>query len=221
MTKPIKTAILSYGMSGEVFHAPLIHAHPGFELTTVVQRSKNTAKDHYPTCNVVRSVDEAIADPAIELIIVNTPNELHFPQTVQALQAGKHVVVEKPFTVTIKEADDLITLAKKLNKTLTVFQSRRWDGDFLTLKKVIDNKWVGRIVEFEAHYDRFRNYIEPNSWKEEAGAGKGILYNLGSHMLDQVLVLFGMPNEVDARIGTQRTGGRVDDFYDIRLTYNG
>jgi len=219
--QPIKTAILSYGMSGEVFHAPLIHAHPGYELTTVVQRSKNTATVHYPSCKIVRSVDEAIADPAIELVIVNTPNELHFPQTVQALQAGKHVVVEKPFTVTIKEADDLIALAKKLNKTLTVFQSRRWDGDFLTLKKVIENKWVGRIVEFEAHYDRFRNYIEPNSWKEEAGVGKGILYNLGSHMLDQVVVLFGMPREVDARIGTQRTGGRVDDFYDIRLTYEG
>jgi len=112
--QPIKTAILSYGMSGEVFHAPLIHAHPGFELTTVVQRTRNTAKEHYASCKVVRSVDEVIADPAIELVIVNTPNELHFPQTVQALQAGKHVVVEKPFTVTTKEADELIPLPKNL-----------------------------------------------------------------------------------------------------------
>jgi predicted dehydrogenase len=102
-----------------------------------------------------------------------------------------------------------------------VFQSRRWDGDFLTLQKVIENKWVGKIVEFEAHYDRFRNYIEPNTWKEEAKPGTGILYNLGSHMLDQVLMLFGMPKEVDARVGTQRPGGRVDDFYDIRMHYDG
>jgi predicted dehydrogenase len=130
------------------------------------------------------------------------------------------VVVEKPFTVTVKEADALIALSKKNNKILTVFQSRRWDGDFMTLQKVLNNKLVGKVVEFEAHYDRFRNYIEPNTWKEEAGTGKGILYNLGSHMLDQVLILFGMPEEVDARIGVQRPGGKVDDFYDIRLRYN-
>lgn len=219
--KPIRTAILSYGMSGEVFHAPLLHAHPGFELAVVVQRTKDTARQHYPTCRVVRTVEEAIQVPAIELIIVNTPNELHFKQAAQALQAGKHVVVEKPFTVTIKEADELIALAKSVNKVLTVFQNRRWDGDFLTLRHVINNRWVGRIVEFEAHYDRFRNYIEPGSWKEEAGVGKGILYNLGSHMLDQVLVLFGMPDAVDARMGIQRTGGQVDDYYDLRLTYPG
>lgn len=219
--KPIKTALLSYGMSGEVFHAPLLHAHPGFEITTVVQRTRNTAKEHYTSCNVVRSVDEVFADPSIELVIVNTPNELHFNQASRAILAGKHVVVEKPFTVTVHEADQLIELAKEKNRVLTAFQNRRWDGDFLTLKKVFDNGWVGRVVEFEAHYDRFRNYVEPNTWKEEAGIGKGILYNLGSHMLDQVLVLFGMPECIDARLGTQRTGGKVDDFYDLRLTYPG
>jgi scyllo-inositol 2-dehydrogenase (NADP+) len=218
---PIKTALLSYGMSGEVFHAPLLHAHPGFEVTTVVQRSKDTAKEHYPTCKVVRSVDEAIGDPSVELIIVNTPNELHFNQASRAILAGKHVVVEKPFTVTVHEANQLIELAKEKNRVLTVFQNRRWDGDFLTLKHVLDNGWVGRVVEFEAHYDRFRNYIQPDSWKEETGIGKGILYNLGSHMLDQVLVLFGMPEFIDARIGIQRTGTKVDDFYDLRLSYSG
>jgi scyllo-inositol 2-dehydrogenase (NADP+) len=219
--KPIKTAILSYGMSGEVFHAPLIHAHPGFEISTIVQRSKDTAKEHYPTCTLARTVDEAIGDPAIELVIVNTPNELHFNQASRAILAGKHVVVEKPFTVTVHEADQLIELAKEKNRLLTAFQNRRWDGDFLTLKQVFDNGWVGRVVEFEAHYDRFRNYVEPNTWKEESGIGKGILYNLGSHMLDQVLVLFGMPESIDARIGIQRTNGKVDDFYDLRLNYTG
>ncbi len=221
MALPVNTAILSYGMSGEVFHAPLLMAHPGFNLTTVVQRKKETAKHHYPAVKIVRTVDEVMEDASIELVIVNTPNETHFPFAARALEAGKHVVVEKPFTVVVKEANELISLAKSKNKTLTVFQSRRWDGDFLTLKKVIEGKFVGTIVEFEAHYDRFRNYIEPNTQKEEPGEGKGILYNLGSHMLDQVLLLFGMPDELDARIGTQRPGGRIDDFYDIRLRYKG
>lgn len=218
--KPIKTAILSYGMSGEVFHAPLLQAHKGFEISSIVQRTKDTAKAHYPDSKVVRSVEEVMSDPAIELVIVNTPNELHFNQASRAILAGKHVVVEKPFTVTVHEADQLIELAKEKNRVLTAFQNRRWDGDFLTLKQVFEKGWVGRVVEFEAHYDRYRNYVEPNTWKEETGIGKGILYNLGSHMLDQVLVLFGMPEMIDARIGIQRTGGKVDDFYDLRLTYN-
>lgn len=219
MIKPINTALLSYGMSGEVFHGPLLMANPQFNLSSVVQRNADTARQHYPSIKVIRTVNEAIQDPAIELIIVNTPNETHFPFAVKALEAGKHVVVEKPFTVTIKEANELIELSKKKSKILTAFQNRRLDGDFLTLKKVIEKEWVGKIVEFEAHYDRFRNYIESNTWKEEEGTGKGILYNLGSHMLDQALVLFGMPDEVDARVGIQRPGGRVDDFYDIRLQY--
>jgi len=218
---PINTALLSYGMSGEVFHAPLLMAHTGFNLSTVVQRKLNTASQHFSSVKVVRSVDEVIHDSAIELVVVNTPNESHFPYAVKALEAGKHVVVEKPFTVTVKEANDLIELAKKKNKVLTAFQNRRWDGEYLTLKKVIQEKLVGKMVELEAHYDRYRNYIEANTWKEEEGIGKGILYNLGSHMLDQALDLFGMPDEVDARIGIQRPGGKVDDYYDIRLLYDG
>jgi len=221
MIKPINTALLSYGMSGEVFHAPLLMASPQFNLSAVVQRNTNTVQKHYPSIAIIRTVDEVIQDPAIELVIVNTPNETHYPFAVKALEAGKHVVVEKPFTVTVKEANELIILSKKKNRILTAFQNRRWDGDFLTLKKVIAEKLVGKIVEFEAHYDRFRNYIESNTWKEEEGIGKGILYNLGSHMLDQALVLFGMPDEVDARVGIQRPGGKVDDYYDIRLQYKG
>ena len=174
----------------------------------MVQRKSDSAHQHYPSIKVIRTVDEVIQDPAIELVIVNTPNETHFPFAVKALEAGKHVVVEKPFTVTVKEANELIELSKKKNKILTAFQNRRWDGEFLTLKKVIMKNMVGKIVELEAHYDRFRNYIEANTWKEEEGTGKGILYNLGSHMLDQALDLFGMPEEVDARVGIQRPGGQ-------------
>jgi scyllo-inositol 2-dehydrogenase (NADP+) len=220
-SSPIVTALLSYGMSGEVFHAPLIEAHPGFALHAVVQRKLPTAGKRYPQVIIYPDIESVISDSSIELAIVNTPNETHFDFTKRLLEAGKHVVVEKPFTVTSEEAAKLIALAKQKKKTLTVFQSRRWDGDFLTIQKVIANKWLGSIVEFEAHYDRFRNYIEPNTWKEESKPGTGILYNLGSHMIDQVLVLFGMPREVDARIGVQRPGGKVDDYYDIRMMYKG
>lgn len=218
---PVKTALLSYGMSGEIFHAPLLHTHPGFNLSTIVQRNSTKALLRYPGVKLVKSVDEVIADKSIELVIVNTPNETHYEFTAAVLESGKHAIVEKPFSVTSKEASDLIALGKKTGKVLSVFQNRRWDGDFLTIKEVIDSKIVGSIVEFELHYDRFRNYIEANTWKEETGAGTGILYNLGSHMLDQVLVLFGLPESIDARVGIQRPGGKVDDFYDIRLQYEG
>ncbi len=216
---PIKTALLSYGMSGEIFHAPLLAVDPGFALTSVVQRNSDKAKQRYPNLKIARHANEVIEDPSIELVIVNTPNESHHQFAMQALEAGKHVIVEKPFTVTVQEADKLIALAKKKNKLLTVFQNRRWDGDFMTIQKVVDKHLVGNIAEFELHYDRYRNYIEANTWKEEQGPGSGILFNLGSHMLDQVVVLFGMPLEVDARIGIQRPNGKVEDFYDIRMQY--
>lgn len=216
----IKTALLSYGMSGEIFHAPLLAVDPGFTLSTVVQRNSDKAKQRYAGIKIVRNVNEVMEDQSIELVVINTPNEYHHEFAKQALEAGKHVIVEKPFTVTAVEADNLIALAKKKNKLITVFQNRRWDGDFMTVKKILDNKWVGKVAEFEVHYDRYRNYIEANTWKEEQGPGSGILYNLGSHMLDQVLVLFGMPTEVDARVGIQRPNGKVEDFYDIRMQYD-
>lgn len=217
---PIKTALLSYGMSGEIFHAPLLNVEPGFILASVVQRNSDKARQRYPDVKIARHADDVIGDDAIELVVINTPNESHFEYATRALESGKHVLVEKPFTVTVDEADGLIALAKKKNRLLTVFQNRRWDGDFMTVKKIIENRWVGKLAEFELHYDRYRNYIEANTWKEEEGRGTGILYNLGSHMLDQVLCLFGMPNQVDARLGIQRPNGKVEDFYDIRMQYN-
>jgi scyllo-inositol 2-dehydrogenase (NADP+) len=216
---PIKTALLSYGMSGEIFHAPLLSVEPGFELSSVVQRNSDKAKKRYPNVKIVRNVNEIFDDHTIELVVVNTPNELHYQFAAQALEAGKHVIVEKPFTVTTQDADRLIDLAKKKNKLLTVFQNRRWDGDFLTVKSIVENKLVGKIAEFELHYDRYRNYIEANTWKEEQGPGSGILFNLGSHMLDQVVSLFGMPSELDARVGIQRPNGKVEDYYDVRMQY--
>jgi scyllo-inositol 2-dehydrogenase (NADP+) len=216
--RKIGVALLSYGMSGEVFHGPLLDVHPQFEIKAVYHRSKKNVSHPHP---VVYNLEDIFGDSSIELVIVNTPSPLHFEQAKSALLAGKHVVVEKPFTVKTSEADELIRIAKHQKKILTVFQNRRWDAEFLTLKKVIEEKRVGNIVEFEAHYDRFRNQVEYASWKEKGEEGTGVLYNLGSHMLDQVLVLFGKPDFVDARIGVQRPGGVSDDFYDIRLEYPG
>jgi scyllo-inositol 2-dehydrogenase (NADP+) len=214
----IKTALLSYGMSGEVFHLPLIEAHRGFEVVSIWQRNSDKPVRHgYP---VAQDFEDIVRDGSVQLVIVNTPNETHFPFAAQALKAGKHVIVEKPFTVTVNEADQLIALAQKYNQILTVFQNRRWDADFLTVRKIIESKLVGKLVACEIHYDRFRNYIEPDTWKEEAKPGTGILYNLGSHLLDQVVVLFGMPRYLDGRMGIQRPGGKVDDFFDIRLEYD-
>jgi scyllo-inositol 2-dehydrogenase (NADP+) len=218
-SKPIKTALLSYGMSGEVFHGPLLDVHEGFEVVSVFHRNRSKQPTHkFP---VVNDVNAILNDPSVELVIVNTPDQTHHAYAMDALAAGKHVVVEKPFTLTSGQADEIIALARERKRVLTVFQSRRWDGGFLTVQKILKDKMLGRVVEFEIHYDRYRNYIQEGTWKEQQDLGTGILYNLGSHMLDQVLVLFGKPEYADARIGIQRTGGKVADYYDIRLEYAG
>ena len=217
--KPIQTALASYGMSGKVFHAPFLTVNPRFHLKKVVERHRTNSSQEYPEVEVVRDFQEVLDDASIELVIVNTPNPLHFKMTRKALKAGKHVAVEKPFTPTKKEADELMAIAKEEKKVLTVFQNRRWDGDFLTVRKVVAGNLLGRLVEFEAHYDRYVNFITQNSWKEEPGPGSGILYNLGSHMIDQALVLFGVPEAVSADIGAQREGSDIDDYYDIKLHY--
>lgn len=217
---PIKTGIASYGMSGLVFHAPLLHVHSGFEMVNVVERSYKGSKERYPNISVVKSFEDLLVAKDLELIIVNTPDATHFAYCKLALEADKNVIVEKPFTMKVSEAEELIELAKRKEKLLSVFQNRRWDGDYLTVKKVIQNKLLGRFVSFESHFDRYRNFIQPNTWKEEPVLGAEIVYNLGAHMIDQAYDLFGMPNSVSADIGIQRTDGKVDDFYNIVLRYD-
>lgn len=216
----IHTAILSYGMSGEIFHAPLLNAHPGFQLTKILERSKDKARLRYPQSTIVRELDDILKDEKIELVIVNTPHDSHFELTTKVLEAGKHAVVEKPFVTSTQEGEQLIELSKRKKRMLSVFQNRRWDGDFKTVRKILEQEILGPLVEFEAHYDRYRPSVDFTTWKESAsGVGTGILYNLGSHLIDQVLVLFGMPQSLYAVTGVQRKGGVSDDFYDIRMQY--
>lgn len=221
MNKIIQTAIASFGMSGQVFHGPCLKATPNFNIKKILERSKNLSVEKYPEAQIVRSYEEILSDNEIELVIVNTPDVFHFEMTKAALLAGKNVVVEKPFAQTIDEAKELAELAKSKNKMLTIYQNRRWDGDFMTVKKLIEDGLLGRLVEFESHYDRYRNFIQEGTWKEESGNKAGVLYNLGSHMVDQVLVLFGKPVSVTAHLQILRTGGIVKDYYDIRLQYDG
>lgn len=218
MKNQIRVGILSYGMSGNVFHAPLLHVNQGFVMKKIMQRTVNTALDRYPYVQIVRDANEIFRDPDIDLILVNTPDHTHYEFTKAALEAGKHVVVEKPFIQDVNEGEELIELAAKKHKILTVFQNRRWEGDFLTIRRIIDNHLLGRLVEFEAHFDRFRNFIR-DSWKEKAENKTGTLYNLGSHLIDQAIVLFGMPDAVYADIRKQRTGSQVDDLFDLNLYY--
>ena len=215
----IKTALSSFGMSGMVFHAPLINAHPGFELHSVLQRTKDSAGEKYPGIAIKRTFDELIEDQDIELVIVNATNDTHYPFAKAALEAGKHVVVEKPFTNTLEEGLELISLAEKKGLVLSAFQNRRWDSDFLTVKKVIESGELGRIVEFIGNFDRYRNYIQENTWKEEAGAGSGLLYNLGPHLIDQAFALFGLPEGILGDIRTIRKDSKVDDYFEIYLYY--
>ena len=213
-------ALASYGMSGSVFHAPLIAAHPHFNLFKVLERHRAESADRYPEVLIAKQYEALLSDAEVDIIVVNTPNPYHYEMAKAALEAGKHVVVEKPFTNTEEEAQQLIALAEKQGKVLTVFQNRRWDSDFRTVQKVLASGVLGQVVEYEAHYDRFRNYIQPDTWKEDAGPGAGILYNLGSHMIDQVLVLFGMPRTLFAKLSIQREGGKAPDAYHLLLNYD-
>jgi predicted dehydrogenase len=220
MSKIINTAIVGFGMSGEYFHASFLDANPNFNLTKVVERNSNRSKHLYPYVQVVKDISNVIEDDDVELVIINTPNHLHFDMAKKALITGKHVIVEKPFTTTSKEADELIRISKTQRKLLTVYQNRRWDGDFLTVKKIIEGKLLGELVEFESHFDRFRNYIKPNSWKEEILPGTGLLYDIAPHLIDQAVCLFGNPKSVYADLRTQRPDGKIIDAFELILDYD-
>jgi predicted dehydrogenase len=215
----IKTGIASYGLSGRVFHAPFVEANDAFELTAVCERNKNEALKLYPNVQIVRSFEELISIPELELIIVNTPDITHYEYCKAALNAGKNVIVEKPFVFNVSEGEELVELAEKKGLMLTVFQNRRWDSDFLTIQKVLKENKLGRIVEFRSGFQRYKNYIVEGSWKEEQNRHVGIVYNLGPHLVDQAVCLFGKPAGVFAQIRIQRDGSKVDDFFQISLIY--
>jgi scyllo-inositol 2-dehydrogenase (NADP+) len=217
--KPIHTALCSFGMSGRVFHAPFLQVHPGFNFYGVWERTQNLAQEKYPGVKTFRSLEDLLADPAIELVIVNTPSVTHFDYTKQALHAGKHVIVEKPFTATVAQAEELIGLAKMKNVKLSVYQNRRYDSDYKTVKKILDEGVLGKIIDAEIHYDRYTPELSYKIHKESPTAAVGSVYDLGAHLIDQALQFFGMPVAVSADIAVNRPGSKVDDYFDIKLFY--
>lgn len=215
----IQTGLLAYGMSGQVFHAPFIHHHAGFNLCAVVERHQKNAQKDYPAVISYNRVDELLADKEIELVIVNTPNFTHFNFAKQALQAGKHVLVEKPFTATVAEAEALLALANRVGKQVFVYQNRRYDSGFNAFKNVLQGNRLGKLVEVHFRFDRYRNEISPKAFKEEPMPASGLLYDLGPHLLDQAISLFGKPENFYKTTSINRTGSKVDDFFHLHLVY--
>jgi len=215
----INSALLSFGMSGRVFHAPFLELHPGFQLLGSWERSKKQIQALYPHAKSYGSIEEVLADENIDLVVVNTPTFTHFEYAKKALEAGKHVIVEKAFVGSTAEAEELRDLAAAKGLKVSVFQNRRWDSDLKTVKSILDEGQLGRIVEARIAFDRFRPKLSPKTHKEKPSSGAGIIKDLGAHVIDQALYLFGMPKNVFADIGITREGSEVDDYFDILLKY--
>lgn len=223
MSSIIRTGIIGYGLSGRVFHAPFIDVVEGYELTKISTSKPENVKlieERYPVTAVVPNGKGIIEDPEIDLVIVTSPNTEHFRWAREALIAGKHVVVEKPFTVNVAEADELIEIAQRQGKILTVYHNRRFTSDTKTVRKILESGILGEIVDYESHFDRYRPNPRPGgAWREDPLPGSGIFYDLGSHLIDQALWFFGMPLAVTANIDAQRPWAKADDHFDVRLHY--
>jgi scyllo-inositol 2-dehydrogenase (NADP+) len=215
----IDVGLVGFGLAGRAFHAPIIYAVSGLRLAAIVQRSGRSAQEVYPNVTIVRSLEELLAIPSISLIAIATPNETHFPFAKQCLEAGRNVVVDKPFTTTLAEARQLAELATKNGRVLTVYQDRRFDGDFRTVKQLFSKNLLGKLVRFESAFDRCRPQIKPNSWKEKPVPGSGIYFDLAPHLIDQTLQLFGPPETVLADIRSEREGSLTDDAFDLLFYY--
>ncbi|KQB99390.1 Gfo/Idh/MocA family oxidoreductase [Pedobacter sp. Hv1] len=219
MNSKINTGLLAYGMSGKVFHAPFIDSHPGFNLVAITERNQKKAVHDYPSIKSYNSVEALLADESIELVIINSPNYTHYEYAKLALKAGKHILVEKPFTATTAQAKELFDLAKSVGKKAMVYQNRRFDSGFNSTKKIIESGKLGKLVEVHFRFDRYRNEIGPKAFKEEPVEASGLQYDLGPHLLDQAIALFGKPVKYDKILSKNRIGTKVDDYFFIRLSY--
>lgn len=219
MTDTIRAGVIGFGLAGCIFHAAVISATPGLELAAIVQRKGDEAAQAYPKVQIYRSIEDLLADASIRLIAVGTPSFSHFEVAEQCLRADRHVVIDKPFALTSDEAAQLIRLARERKRLLSVYQNRRWDGDFKTVEKILVSGELGRLATFESHFDRFRPKPRHEVWRENGGPGGGTLFDLGSHLIDQALTLFGKPESLFASVRIDRDNGNADDVFDITLFY--
>ncbi|ATA22043.1 putative dehydrogenase [Gibbsiella quercinecans] len=218
MSEKIRVGLVGYGFASKTFHAPLIAGTPGLELAVISSSSAEKVQADWPAMAVADNPQALFADPSLDLIVIPTPNDTHFPLAQQALAAGKHVVVDKPFTVTLSQAQSLEQQAAQAGKLLSVFHNRRWDSDFLTVKALLEDGTLGEVVYLESHFDRFRPQVRQR-WREQGGAGSGIWYDLGPHLLDQVLQLFGKPQTLYVDLGELRPGAQAVDYFHAVLNY--
>ena len=223
MSAQINVGLIGFGMAGQVFHAPMISSITGLNLKKIRETKKpniELANRRYPNTEIVNSSDEILSDADIDLIVIATPNTTHYSLAKEALEHDKHVVVDKPFTITLNESRELIDLAESKQKMVSVFQNRRWDSDYKTVQKLIKEGTLGDLAEVEIHFDRFRPNLKGNAWREEKLPGSGVFYDLGAHLIDQSLQLFGKPLELHADIRSQRSQSIVDDYFQIDLFYD-
>jgi len=214
----IDCGLIGFGLGGRAFHAPFLASVPGLRLAAVLQRTGDDAARIYPGTKIVRTLEELLAISSIQLIAISTPNDTHAPLTRACLEAGRDVVLDKPFATTIAEAQELVALAKKTEKFLTVYQERRLDGDFLTLEQLVSSGQLGRVIRFEEAFDRCRPAVR-DSWKERPGPGTGVFYDLGPHLIDHALTLFGTPEMLLADTRAERDAASKDDAFDVTFYY--
>ncbi len=215
---PLQIALIGYGNAGRIFHAPLISGVPGLHLACICSSKPEAVHADWPAVRVVPTPEAVFADASIDLVVIATSNESHFPLAKAALLAGKHVVVDKPCAVTLAETDELLATAQQQKRVLTVFQNRRFDADFLALKQVLASGQLGRVVQVESHFDRYRPTV-PSRWREENLPGSGLWFDLGAHLVDQMVQLFGPPDAVHVDLATQRQGAQVNDWFHAQLKF--
>ncbi len=215
---PIKTAVIGYGFSAKTFHIPFIKALPELELTAISSSQQENVKADWPDVSWYPNADELIDNSDAELVIITAPNDVHYSLAKRALENGKHVIVEKPFVTRVADGEELIALAEDKGLLLSVFHNRRWDGDLLTVKKLIDEGRLGEVKLFESHFDRYRPEVRQR-WREMAQDGGGILFDLAPHLLDQALMLFGMPDAINAQCRIMRPGSTTHDYFNLILHY--
>lgn len=216
----VKVGLCAFGMSGKVFHAPFLKEHPGFFMSAVVERSKEDSKEKYPDAEIYRSVEEMLENADIEVVVVNTPVQTHFEYVKMALDAGKNVIVEKPFTVTVSEAEELVNLAENKNLFLSVYQNRRFDRDYLQVQKVLAEGKLGNVRETEIRFDRFRTEPSGKEHKENPEQnGSGSMHDLGSHLVDQAVQLFGFPDKLFADVFSMKGEDFANDYFEILFYY--
>ncbi len=215
----IDVALIGFGFAGRTFHAPVISAVPGLRLAAILHRRGTEGAGQYPGAQIVRDLDELLALSGIRLVVVATPNPTHYELAKRCLLAGRDVIIDKPFATTYAEARELVELAEREQRLLSVYHNRRWDGDFLTVQQLLNRNDLGRLVLFESHFDRFRPQLKPNAWRERPEPGSGVLFDLGPHLIDQAMVLFGRPEAISADVRIERDSARIDDAFDVVLHY--